>query len=47
VTRPQRRWHLLAWLAIVPIAVAALLLADAQRDGPAGLGAPATAEEPR
>lgn len=47
MTRGQRRWHLLVWLVILPVAVAVLLLAEAQWRAPAGLGTPELPEEVR
>jgi hypothetical protein len=35
------------WLAILPVAIAVLLLAEAQRREPAGLSTPELLEEPR
>ena len=47
MTRPQRRWHLLLWLALVPAAVTVLALAAAQQGEAGGVRTPQLEEQPR
>jgi len=47
MSRSQRRWHLFAWLAIVPLAICVLLFAWAQRGTHGGIRTPQLPQEPR
>ena len=47
MSRSQRRWHLLAWAAIVPVAVTVLVLALRQRDAHSRPQLPQLQESPR
>lgn len=47
MSRSQRRWHLVAWLTILPLAVTVLLVAWSRRGDHGGIRTPQLQEEGR